>query len=43
MEKEVDVFLLNDLSKDIIELVNRGKRGPYSTFEKRIVEAKQSG
>jgi hypothetical protein len=43
MEKEADILLLNDLGKDIIELVNRGKRGTYSTFAKRIEEAKQSG
>jgi hypothetical protein len=42
MKKEVDV-LSNDRGKDITELVNRGNRGPYITYQKRIVEEKQRG
>ncbi len=42
MEKQVD-GLSNDLGKDITELVNRGSRGPYIIYQKRIVEAKQRG
>jgi hypothetical protein len=43
MEKKVEILLLNDLGRDITEFVNRGVRGPYSTYQKRIVEAKQGG
>jgi hypothetical protein len=42
MEKEVDVPL-SDLDKDITETVSRGNTGPYSTYQKRIVEEKQRG
>jgi hypothetical protein len=42
MKKEVDV-LSNDLGKDITEMVSRGSRGPYITYQKRIAEEKQHG
>jgi len=42
MKKEVDV-LSNDLGKGITEFVSRGNRGPYITYQRRIVEAKQHG
>ena len=42
MKNEVDV-LSNDLGKDITEFVDRGNRGPYIIYQKRIVEEKQRG
>jgi len=42
MEKETDAFL-NDLGKDVTELVSKGNRGPYIIYLKRIEETKQSG